>query len=157
ADEATTQAKLASDNARKAETEARSARKAEQEARDRATAEAAAKALAQQETQRAETERKRAEEQLTRAGWLVYAGRLTLARNDCEAGNGGFALKYLDECQWSLRGWEHRHLWTRINAKQTFLGRAGEVWGVAFSPDGKRIVFGGQDGTARVWDAEKGQ
>jgi WD40 repeat protein/serine/threonine protein kinase len=141
----------------RADDEAQLARNAERAARNLAQAEAHARKLAQQETQRAGAEKKRAEEQLTRAEWLVYAGKLMLAQTDFEAGNGGFALKYLDECQWSLRGWEHRHLWTRINAKQTFLGHTGLVWSVAFSPDGKRIVFGGQDGTARVWDAEKGR
>ena len=45
ADEAKAQAKVASDNARRADAEAPSARKAEQEAKDRAAAEAAAKAL----------------------------------------------------------------------------------------------------------------
>jgi WD40 repeat protein/serine/threonine protein kinase len=141
----------------RADYEARLARNAEGVARDLAQAEAKARKLAQQETQRAEAEKKRAEEQLTRAEWLVYTGKLSLAQNDFEAGNGGFALQYLDDCQWNLRGWEHRYLWSRINSKQTFPGHRGSVWGVAFSPDGKRIVTGGQDTTARVWDAEKGR
>jgi WD40 repeat protein len=144
-------------NAKKAELEARSARKAEQEARERASAEAAAKALAQQETQRAEAEKKRAEEQLTRAEWLVYAGKLMLAQTDFETGNGAFALQYLHECQLSRRGWEHHYLWTRINAKQTFQVHTGMVWSVAYSPDGKRIVIGSQDNSAKVWDAENGR
>ena len=29
--------------------------------------------------------------------------------------------------------------------------------GVAFSPDGRRILTGSKDGTAKVWDADKGQ
>ncbi len=147
----------ADDNAKKADDEARLARRAEQEAKDRATAEAAANALAQREKQRAEAEKQRAEEQLTRAEWLVYAGKLSLAQTDFETGNGGLALRYLDECQWNLRGWEHRYLWTRINAGLTLLGHKGAVWSVAFSPDGKHLVSGGQDGTVKVWDAATGQ
>src|SRR5262249_11468128 len=87
----------------RADNEAELARKAERAARNLAQAEAAARKLAQQETQRAEAEKKRAEEQLTRAEWLVYAGKLMLAQTDFEAGNGGFALQYLDECQSNLR------------------------------------------------------
>jgi WD40 repeat protein/serine/threonine protein kinase len=141
----------------RADDEARLARKAERAAQDLAHAEARAKQLAQQETQRAEAEKKRAQEQLTRAEWLVYTGKLSLAQNDFETGNGGFALQYLDECQWNLRGWEHQYLWTRINAKQTLRAHNSMVWCVAFSPDGKHIVFGSQDGMARVWDAERGR
>ena len=115
------------------------------------------KQFAERESHRAEAEKKRAEEQLTRAEWLVYAGKLMLAQNDFEAGNGGLALHYLDECQWNLRGWEHRYLWTRINARQTLVGHTGEVWSAAFSPDGKRIVTGSWDRTAKVWDAGTGQ
>jgi WD40 repeat protein/serine/threonine protein kinase len=157
AEEAKAQAKRAGENARKAETEARLARNAEQQARERATAEAAAKALAQKETQRAEAERKRAEEQLTRAELLVYAGKLSLAHTDFVVGNGGFAVQYLNECQQKLRGWEHRHLWSRISPKLTLQGHTNAVTSAAFSPDGKRIVTGSHDSTVRVWDAETGK
>jgi WD40 repeat protein/serine/threonine protein kinase len=150
------QRQLAEAERLRADNEAQLARKAERAAKDLAEAEATARKLAQHETQRAETEKKRAEEQLRRAEWSAYAGKLMLAQTDFEAGNGGFALQYLNECQRDLRGWEHRHLWTRINAKKTFLPRTGMVWSVAFSPGGKRIVFGSQYSTARVWDAARG-
>jgi WD40 repeat protein/serine/threonine protein kinase len=139
----------------RADDEARRVSEGERVARNLAHAEGEASKLARQETQRAEAEKKRAEEQLKRAEWLIYVGKLSLAQNDFEAGNGGFAFQYLDECQWNLRGWEHRYLWSRINARQTFRGHTGPVWSVAFSPDGKRILTGGQDTTARVWDVDK--
>ena len=106
---------------------------------------------------RADRERKRAVEQLTRSEWLVYAGKLMLAQNAFESGNGGLVMHYLEECQANLRGWEHRYLWTRINARQTLAGHAHEVWSVAFSPDGRRIVTGSRDKTAKVWDAATGR
>jgi hypothetical protein len=143
--------------ATRAEAESRLAREAEQEANELATAEAAARSLAQQETRRAEAAIERAKEQLTRSEWLVYASKIMLAQTDFEAGNGELTQHYLDECQLNLRGWEHRYVSTRINAKQTLVGHTGSVNSVAFSCDDKRIVTGSHDNSAKVWDSETGQ
>jgi WD40 repeat protein len=39
----------------------------------------------------------------------------------------------------------------------TLRGHVGEVWGVAVSPDGRRLATGSYDGTARVWDSGSGE
>ena len=134
--------------------EATRARKAEVKQRIAAQA---AEAQAAAQLKRAEAERQRAETQLTRAEWLVYASKIMLAQNDFDLGDGGLALHYLNDCQEKLRGWEYRYLRTRIDALQTLTGHTEEVSSVAFSPDGKRIVTGSNDRTARLWDAATGQ
>src|SRR6266704_2048339 len=41
-------------------------------------------------------------------------------------------------------------------ALYTYRGHSGRVMGVAWSPDGKRIASGSNDGTVQVWDAANG-
>jgi len=36
-------------------------------------------------------------------------------------------------------------------------GHTSDVWGVAFSPDGKYLASGSSDGTARLWDLATGE
>lgn len=98
-----------------------------------------------------------ASKQLSRAEGLVYSGKLASAQRAFTDGNGDVALRHLEACQWNLRGWEHRHLETRFNSKQTLLGHTNWVNCVSWSPDGKRIVSGSADLTAKVWDAETGR
>ena len=40
---------------------------------------------------------------------------------------------------------------------QIFEGHTKVVWGVAFSPDGKYVLTGSEDDTARLWDRQTGQ
>jgi WD40 repeat protein len=42
--------------------------------------------------------------------------------------------------------------WLRNLEKYDLIGHRGGVYSVAFSPDGKRVVTGSWDNTARVWD-----
>ena len=39
----------------------------------------------------------------------------------------------------------------------TLRGHTSEVWGVAFSPDGRRIATSGLDRTIKLWETETGQ
>ncbi|QUW02760.1 AAA-like domain-containing protein [Chloracidobacterium validum] len=40
---------------------------------------------------------------------------------------------------------------------QNFEGHLDTVWSISFSPDGKKIITGSADKTARIWDAETGR
>ena len=45
----------------------------------------------------------------------------------------------------------------RLHPVKERFDHPGRVWAATFSPDGKRIVTGGADNTARLWDAATGQ
>jgi WD40 repeat protein len=91
------------------------------------------------------------------AGLSVYAGKLLLAQAAFAENSMPEVFRQLDECQWDLRGWEKRHLrWRFDSSKQTLKGHTDGVSSVCFSPDGKRILTGRGDSTAKVWDTDKG-
>jgi WD40 repeat protein len=55
------------------------------------------------------------------------------------------------------RGFEW-YYWQRLCREHlTLVGHQGGVTAVAFAPDGQRLVTGGKDGTARVWDCTSGR
>jgi WD40 repeat protein len=118
----------------------------------------ARKAVEEGEVARAE--KKRADAQLDRAEMLVYAGKLALAQSEWKANEGASAIEVLGECQWNLRGWEHRYLWTLFTSHNQRMarGRIKHKRGrVEWSPDGKRIASGRDDKTVEIWDAETGR
>jgi WD40 repeat protein len=138
--------------------EAERARQAEQQAEHERDHAHAMERIARQEQSKTLAEKKRAEKQLTRAEWLLYASQVQAAQREWEAGDAARAWEHLDACRWDYRGLEHRCLVSLFEQNQTSLrGHADTVWAVAISPDGSRIASGGQDSIVKVWDSRSGR
>ncbi len=106
----------------------------------------------------AEQERKRAEGERNRAEQYWYYAQIALADQSWLAGRVSEAERLLDACPAYVRHWEWGYLKRLCHLNLlTLRGHEGLVLSVAFSPDGKRIISGSYDGTAKVWDAESGR
>ncbi|MFM7151103.1 MAG: WD40 repeat domain-containing protein, partial [Gemmataceae bacterium] len=92
-----------------------------------------------------------------RVEWLLYGTRLAESQIAFDEENGSQAIQVLAGVRPELRGWEHLHLWTRFTSPQTFWGHADDVIGAVYSPDGRRLITGSWDETAKVWDLESGR
>jgi WD40 repeat protein len=90
---------------------------------------------------------------------LLYAASMKSAQTAWEENNVGLVRELLEQTRDSpLRGFEW-YYWQRLTHLEvrTFRGHPGGAIGVAISPDGQRVVSGGLDRIAKVWELSTGR
>ncbi|HYW74101.1 MAG TPA: protein kinase, partial [Pyrinomonadaceae bacterium] len=152
---------------------AQQARNAEREQRDAVeqarNAEQEQRLLAEANLKRAEEQRDLAEEQRTRAERqelsnrrLLYAAHMNLAQQAWENADAGRVEELLESHRplsggEDLRGFEWYYLWRLSHRFFSNLRHNSYINSVAFSPDGKWLATGSDDGTVKLWDVGAGQ
>jgi hypothetical protein len=115
--------------------------------------------VADVEREQAEKEAQKARASELAARQNLYAADMSLVEQAWEQNNVSQVRLLLEEtATYPGRGFEW-YYWQRQThlELQTLRGHSGIVVRVAFSPDGRRIVTGSEDGTAKVWDAASGK
>lgn len=104
-------------------------------------------------------ERERAETGESNVVHQLYVADMNLIQAAWEQNNVGRMRRLLDETASApQRGFEWYYWQRQMHLELRALrGHTGPILAVAYSPDGRRIVTGSADKTARVWDAETGQ
>jgi len=128
------------------------------QAEDAQNNETAARTRAEQAEKVAQEQRKLAEEQAEANRQALYFNRIAHAKAISEYVSPAAIRKILKSCSEDLRGWEWHHLWhISDQAILTMKGHDGHIYDIEWSPSGQHFASaGGDDGAARIWDAQTG-
>lgn len=106
-------------------------------------------------------QRRIAEEHGRKMALNLYAADMSVASQAAQRGDYGLARRTLSALKpkagdVDLRGFEWFYLWNQCEGDQlaVLTGHAWIVTCIAFSSDGKWLVTGSQDGTAKLWDVK---
>jgi WD40 repeat protein/tRNA A-37 threonylcarbamoyl transferase component Bud32 len=85
---------------------------------------------------------------------FLYINKMVLAEREWSANNLGNVKKLLREAPEELRGWEWRYLDRVSNVEiARLVGHNQDVYGIAYSPDGKWLASASLDKSVKIWDA----
>ena len=110
----------------------------------------------------ADNQRQRVAEERDVNERFLYASRMRLANQLIAQGAAADATRLLDLYQdgqplAGLRSFEWYWLQRRLHGERlTLRGHRGEVYGVAYAPNGKTLASGGEDGRIILWDPNSG-
>jgi WD40 repeat protein/tetratricopeptide (TPR) repeat protein len=119
--------------------------------------------LARKQEQLANQQRELAVAQRDLSERNLYVAHMRLAAQDWESGQIDRLHEMLDghvprPDRPDLRGWEWYYYLSLCHSDlTTFRGHNGGVHSCAWSPDGKRLASGGDDGAVKIWNAATGQ
>jgi len=134
------------------------AEKAEETTQQTLQRESVARTRAEEAEKVAKEQRKLSEERAEAYRRAMYVNNLAMAKEAIDKNNFGRAQKVLKACEPDLRGWEWQHL-NYMSADpciKTLGGDAGDIQGIALSPDGRFIVSGDDERLIKIWDTATG-